>query len=367
MAANNQQQAFLYMPDISGFTKFINETEIEHSAHIIQELLEIIIDSNQLGLQLMEIEGDAVFFYRFGKMPSVKEIIEQSKNIFTNFHQHLMKYDTHRICQCGACRTASELTLKFVVHYGNVSSINVGSNFKLIGKEVIVLHRLMKNKVPFDEYVLLTEPFWNISNDEYLTIGKFEINAETEIFDDNLITYKYIRTSEWLNEIEFVDSPVLNKHAAMRSAVISNININKPVDAVFNYIADLGKRSEWMTMIKNTEIITGERLNQTGIVHKCIIGNNSTVLFETDYFEHIDDSYRIIETDSKKQNFAHEFSAIKLSDHSCNVQIQFLLKDNFIHRLMFNLMMKKKILKGFNQSLINLQNKFENEQAVSSS
>ena len=360
MATTNQQQAFLYMPDISGFTKFINETEIEHSAHIIQELLEIIIDSNQLGLQLMEIEGDAVFFFRFGKMPSMKEIVEQSKNIFTNFHQHLMKYDTHRICQCGACRTASELTLKFVVHYGNVSSINVGSNFKLIGKEVIVLHRLMKNKVPFDEYVLLTEPFWTISNDEYLKIGQFEINEETEKYDDNFITYKYIKTSEWLHEMEFVDTPVLKKHAALRSAVSSSININKPVDGVFNYMADLGKRAEWMTMIKKVEIITAQKLNQAGTVHKCIIGDNNTALFETDLFEHVDDNYRIIETDSKKHNFAHEFSANRLSDHSCTVQIQFLLKDSFIHRLMFNMLMKNKVSKGFKQSLINLKDKFEN-------
>ena len=29
MADFNQQQAFLFMPDISGFTKFVNETEID--------------------------------------------------------------------------------------------------------------------------------------------------------------------------------------------------------------------------------------------------------------------------------------------------------------------------------------------------
>ena len=45
MAVTNQQQAFLFMPDISGFSKFVNETEIEHSTHIIRELLEIIINA----------------------------------------------------------------------------------------------------------------------------------------------------------------------------------------------------------------------------------------------------------------------------------------------------------------------------------
>ena len=122
MPSANQQQVFLYMPDISGFTKFITETEIEHSTHIIQELLEIIITGNQLNMEVMEIEGDAVFFFRFGKSPSIKEIVEQSKSVFEKFHLHLLKYEHQRICQCGACKTANNLTLKFIIHSGIVSS-----------------------------------------------------------------------------------------------------------------------------------------------------------------------------------------------------------------------------------------------------
>ena len=35
----------IFIPDITGFTSFVNQTEIEHSQHIISELLEVIIDS----------------------------------------------------------------------------------------------------------------------------------------------------------------------------------------------------------------------------------------------------------------------------------------------------------------------------------
>ena len=54
-------KSLLFVPDITGFTKFVNNTEIDHSQHIISELLENIIDSNQLDLEVSEIEGDAVF------------------------------------------------------------------------------------------------------------------------------------------------------------------------------------------------------------------------------------------------------------------------------------------------------------------
>jgi len=84
-------QSFLYIPDITGFTEFVNTTEIQHGQHIISELLEIIIDSNQLGLKVSEVEGDAVLFYAHQKIPTPEELFEQTKTLFINFHNHLKK------------------------------------------------------------------------------------------------------------------------------------------------------------------------------------------------------------------------------------------------------------------------------------
>jgi hypothetical protein len=44
------QPSLLFIPDISGFTQFVHETEILHSGHIVAELLELLIDSDQLGM-----------------------------------------------------------------------------------------------------------------------------------------------------------------------------------------------------------------------------------------------------------------------------------------------------------------------------
>ena len=56
-------KSLLFIPDISGYTNFIQTTEVEHSQHVIAELLEILIDANDSGFELAEIEGDALFFY----------------------------------------------------------------------------------------------------------------------------------------------------------------------------------------------------------------------------------------------------------------------------------------------------------------
>jgi hypothetical protein len=62
-------RGLIFIPDISGFTRFVNEVEIDHSRHIIQELLEVIINSNKIGLEVSEIEGDAILFYKYGDSP----------------------------------------------------------------------------------------------------------------------------------------------------------------------------------------------------------------------------------------------------------------------------------------------------------
>ena len=38
-----ENKGLLFIPDISGFTRFVNAVEIEHSRFIIQELLETLI------------------------------------------------------------------------------------------------------------------------------------------------------------------------------------------------------------------------------------------------------------------------------------------------------------------------------------
>ena len=44
--------ALLYIPDISGFTKFVTQTEIEHGSEIIAELIGVIIKSNISGFRV---------------------------------------------------------------------------------------------------------------------------------------------------------------------------------------------------------------------------------------------------------------------------------------------------------------------------
>src|SRR4029078_4839969 len=120
-----ENRGLLFIPDISGFTRFVNETEISHSRLIIQELLELLINANQIGLEVSEIEGDAVLFYKFGDAPDAKDIYVQVAKMFTEFHRQLSAYDRFKYCQCKACVAAINLTLKIITHYGEFTGYNV--------------------------------------------------------------------------------------------------------------------------------------------------------------------------------------------------------------------------------------------------
>src|SRR6185369_14126782 len=201
-------RGLLFIPDISGFTRFVNETEIDHSRLIIQELLEILINSNQIGLEVSEIEGDAILFYKFGESPSLEKLYKQVEKMFCDFHSHLIVYDNRRFCQCKACRLAADLTLKVVTHYGEFTGYNVKNFSKLIGKDVIVAHQLLKNNIEQHEYWLVTNNLFRDDSPVNLaTWMKWDSSVkETERGE---IPFHYTQLGELKNEISPDSFPAL--------------------------------------------------------------------------------------------------------------------------------------------------------------
>jgi hypothetical protein len=88
-SSSGARPALIFIPDISGFTHFVNTTEVDHAQHIIEELLEVLIDANEIDLELSEIEGDALLLYRFGKAPTAAELLGQVQRMYVRFHAHL--------------------------------------------------------------------------------------------------------------------------------------------------------------------------------------------------------------------------------------------------------------------------------------
>lgn len=149
--------ALICIPDITGFTRFMAENSIEFSRKIIPPLLRNIVNSNSLNFKVGEIEGDAVLFYRFGELPGLKELSEQCKTFYLNFTSQLKELMAEHADDFHKNNSSNRLSLKIVLHVAEITSTKIANIPKLIGEDVVVVHKLLKNSVPDNEYILMTE------------------------------------------------------------------------------------------------------------------------------------------------------------------------------------------------------------------
>jgi hypothetical protein len=70
------------------------------------------------------------------------------------------QYVATNLCPCDGCTQADNLKLKFVAHIGEVATQTIRQRRKLVGIDVILVHRLLKNPVQVPEYVLFSEELY---------------------------------------------------------------------------------------------------------------------------------------------------------------------------------------------------------------
>ena len=165
MNDDSVKNVFLMIADISGYTQFMVSTglEVKHSQYIISQLIESIIHQINIPLEISKLEGDAVFLYATkANDPDTcaltrKEVGEKLLRFFSAFHDRLTEIKQANNCACGACSHIDVLKLKIVAHSGEALFYQIDQFNELSGKDVILVHRLLKNSVAVDEYILMTD------------------------------------------------------------------------------------------------------------------------------------------------------------------------------------------------------------------
>ena len=183
------------IPDISGFTRFMSDMDFELTSRVIPSLLNKIIYSNEIELKVSEIEGDAVLFFRQGGLPPFQQLVKQCQYFYTEFYKQMDALREKHSDKNGAYKIPKMLGLKIVLHYGQeIGVVPVGKRIKLMGEDVIVAHRLLKNNVPIDEYILISDQliaeYKSISSDDFHWANLKEGSMEIEHVGE--IGFKYI-------------------------------------------------------------------------------------------------------------------------------------------------------------------------------
>ena len=338
-----------FIPDIGGFTKFIAETEIQHSQHIIQELLEILVDANTLGMKVGEFEGDAVLFYRNGAPPSLEQLVQQARKMYLDFHSHLKKMELGRICQCGACAGVGSIALKMVAHFGSAGTMQVKNQQKFIGKDIIIAHRLLKNSVAELEYLLVSQP----------TLSRIDGNSQLDAFAngsdayDNLgtIAYRVKSLGEYQDEVK-VDPPVPVRLKNPRKMSELKRAVDAPIEQVYARLIDLPGRMNWMDGISRVEM-SDDQPNHIGKVHRCVLGENDGIAVKTTEIKVTAATMELWETDLKN-TCACRYLLTRAEGDKTDLTLEFFVRGNLIMQLMYKLMMEKKLMASLGNSMANL-------------
>lgn len=347
----DKEHALLFLPDISGFTQFVQNTEVEHSQHVIAELLEILLDANILDLQLAEIEGDALFYYR-DTIPSRADLLKQVDAMFNAFYEHLAMLEQNRICPCNACATAPNLQLKIVGHAGPLQFINVQNTRKPFGTHVIEAHRLMKNSVNSDSYLLLSKDLFDQLDPPELGEGRYSFAQASNSYDRKTIDYCFA-----LVDGEHIKSTAIRPVEKMSFDRPPNIEIAKEyscsAETLFELVSNYSYRQHWVRGVDDFGYNENEA-TRLGTEHTCVI-NGRTLDFVA-ITKDVDEGrlvYGEKTTSMPQVDELYQFIIIdRISDTRCSLLNQFYWKINSpLKETVLSLVLKPRIRKNSHKSL----------------
>ena len=346
-----ENKGLLFIPDISGFSRFVSQTEIEHSRLIIQELLETLINANQMGLEVSEVEGDAILFYRFGASPNLAEVYKQVERMFCEFHRHLLAYDQRRYCYCQACTAAIDLTLKVITHYGEFVGYSVKNFNKLIGKDVIVAHQILKNDIALHEYWLVTPPVAGRKSAPAGFAQWMEWHSSTIQTENGEIPFHYTHIGQLKTEL--VPEPLPPLELSSKTKVLSfSREYDSDIKMLFHATGDFNYRSRWQEGVKTVEEI-GHLLPRVGMKCRCVMEDGQVSIYSSSYAfsgERIEFS----ETDERKMTSTY-FTLEKTGHKKTKLTIDFYLRKGRARLAWFVLTRRKKMIERYNKSLLNLE------------
>jgi uncharacterized protein DUF2652 len=177
-------RALLLIADIGGYTEYMqfHRSVLGHAEAATSRMLDRVVDAAR-GFDLIEIEGDAAFLSRdadgLDAPATFSAITQAAVAMHRAFHEERRLVELN-VCPCESCAQTSALKLKFVAHVGEVATQTIKRRRKLVGLDVIHVHRLLKNHVQVPEYLLVSEDLYRTDGTEPSEPAMQEIEQNLE-------------------------------------------------------------------------------------------------------------------------------------------------------------------------------------------
>jgi hypothetical protein len=166
----------LLLADIGGYTSFLQAVATAHADDAFADgaippayaamssLLDGIVECLVPPFTLAKLEGDAVFAYatQSDLLPDGSAVLGCIQACYDAFRRRLDTAHETWTCTCDGCLRINDLELKFVVHSGRFVIQQIAGTAELVGSDVVMAHRLLKNDAAqvlgHGAYALVTSP-----------------------------------------------------------------------------------------------------------------------------------------------------------------------------------------------------------------
>jgi hypothetical protein len=272
---------YLLIADITGYTRFLKGSEIEHARGILESLFSALLKELRSPFALSNVQGDAILAHaRSGSVSAGQHVIDVIEALYCAFADALENMIRNTSCTCNACRNMANLDLKLLAHFGVYLEQSIAGRKELSGPDVILVHRLMKNGITaatgIRAYAALTEPAAAaIDLPEFFARARVH-TERTEDFGDVAL-----RVLDML--------PVWQRRKAERNVAVAetervfedvSIELPVPPDRAWHFITAPEHRGDWVdNVVRTTRSGTVHGRTLPGAVDHCAHGDGTMLVF----------------------------------------------------------------------------------------
>jgi hypothetical protein len=269
------ESAYFVIADISGYTSFLAGVELDHAQDILADLMDTVVKGLRPPFRLAKFEGDAAFVYAVtakvdGSM--LQDIIESA---YFKFRRRLRDIKQASVCECKACAGMGDLDFKFVAHHGEMVKQKMGGREELAGRDVILVHRLLKNtvseKIGSRAYALYSDACIQTMGINPAAQGLVEHHETIDIIGDVKLWLRDLEGA-WRKENEQTRVEVTREDAY----AIFDFDIAAPRQTVWEYLTVPGQWQKWWPTDGIIEH-SGNRRRGVGTTNHCMHGKDAII------------------------------------------------------------------------------------------
>jgi uncharacterized protein YndB with AHSA1/START domain len=266
------QPACLIIADVSGYTEYLAGVELEHAQDILADLMNTVVRAFRPRFKLSKLEGDAAFVYALTETVDASILMDNIEGCYFAFRQRLLSIRQASICECNACALIPNLNLKVVGHHGSVVVHKVAGRSELVGTDVIVMHRLLKNTIEETAYAFLTDACVKASGLDPDALG---MRRHSESYEHVGEIGGWVRDLEKAYQVQQEQTRI---YVTEEEAALSYSSFfPAPPELVWEYISSPVLRVRWGAGMDRIDQMDPSGRRRQGTLNHCVHGKDVIV------------------------------------------------------------------------------------------